>query len=74
MAMRQVATRESIVDHIKKDHRKTSEEIIELEKRTRGGRDDSLDPVFAPMKKELLGHMAAEGKLLYPLLDQELRQ
>ncbi|MEN6519239.1 MAG: hemerythrin domain-containing protein [Methanospirillum sp.] len=74
MAMQQAATRESIVDHIKKDHRKTSEEIMELEKRTRGRRDDSLDPVFAPMKKELLGHMAAEEKLLYPLLDKEMRQ
>jgi len=26
------------------------------------------------MKKDLLGHMAAEEKLLYPLLDQEMRQ
>ncbi len=74
MAMQQAATRESIVDHIKKDHRKTSEEIMELEKRTRGRRDDSLDPVFVPMKKDLFGHMAAEEKLLYPLLDQEMRQ
>ncbi len=66
MAMQQAATQESIVDHIKKDHKKTSEEIMELEKRVRGRRDDSLDPVFVPMKKELLGHMAAEEKLAVP--------
>ena len=39
---------------------------MELEKRLRGRRDDSLDPVFVPMKKELLGHMAAEEKLAVP--------
>ncbi len=72
--MQHAATQESIVDRIKKDHRKTGEEIRELEKRTRGRREDSLDPVFAPMKKELLGHMTAEEKLLYPLLGQEMRQ
>ena len=32
--------------------------------------DEELGPVFAPMKRELLGHMAAEGQRLYPLLEQ----
>ena len=73
MAM-QASMQESIVDHIKKDHQKTSQEIMELEKRVRGGRDESLDPVFVPMKKELLGHMAAEEKLLYPPLEKEMRE
>jgi hemerythrin-like domain-containing protein len=74
MAMQQASTMETIVDHIRKDHRKTDEEIAELEKRVRGQRNESLDPVFVPMKKELLGHMAAEEKLLYPPLEKEMRQ
>ncbi len=74
MAMKQESQQEPITDHIKKEHRKTDEEIAELEKRVRGKRDDSLDPVFVPMKKELLGHMAAEEKVLYPPLEKEVRE
>lgn len=73
MAMQQASMQESIVDHIKKDHQKTNEQIMELEKRVQG-RQISENPVFAPMKKELLGHMAAEEKLLYPLLEKEMKQ
>src|SRR5665647_140394 len=62
---------ETITDHIKKEHRKTDEEIAELEKRVKAQRNDELDPVFVPMKQELLGHMAAEEKLLYPPLEKE---
>ena len=73
MAMQQASMQESIVDHIKKDHQKTNEQLMELEKRVQG-RPSSANPVFAPMKKELLGHMMAEEKLLYPLLEQEMKQ
>jgi hemerythrin-like domain-containing protein len=71
--MQQAAMSETIVDHIKKDHQKTNEQLMELEKRVMG-RKTSDDPVFAPMKKELLGHMAAEEKVLYPLLEKEMRE
>jgi len=74
MAAQQESKKETIVDHIKKEHRKTDDEIAELEKRVRGRRDDSLEPVFVPMKKELLGHMAAEEKLLYPPLEKEMKE
>lgn len=72
MAMQQTSAQESIVDHIKKDHQKTNEQLMELEKRVQG-RPTSQHPVFPTMKKEVLGHMAAEEKLLYPLLEQEMR-
>jgi iron-sulfur cluster repair protein YtfE (RIC family) len=72
--MQQASQQESITDHIKKEHRKTDQEIAELEKRVRGRRNDELEPVFVPMKQELLGHMAAEEKLLYPPLEKEMRQ
>ncbi len=71
--MQQTAMNETIIDHIKKDHQKTMEHIAELEKRVQG-RPSSDNPVFAPMKKELLGHMAAEEKLLYPPLEKEMKQ
>jgi len=73
MAMQQASTRMSIVDIIKQDHQKTIEAISELEKRVQG-RPSSQNPVFPTMKKELLGHMMAEERLLYPLLDQEMMQ
>ena len=73
MAMQQASQQESITDHIKKEHRKTDQEIAELEKRVRGRRDNSLEPLFVPMKQELLGHMAAEEKLLYPPLEKEAK-
>jgi len=60
----------TIVEHIQKDHRKTDMAIAELEMRLRKQGDDELGPVFAPMKTELLGHMAAEEQLLYPLLER----
>lgn len=74
MAMQQASQQETITDHIKREHRKTDQDIAELEKRVRGQRNDSLEPVFVPMKKELLGHMAAEEKLLYPPLEKEMRE
>jgi len=72
MAM-QAQMGETIIDHIKMDHQKTMEHIAELEKRVQG-RPSSDNPVFAPMKRELLGHMAAEEKLLYPVLEKEMKQ
>ncbi len=74
MAMQKETTQETIVEHIKRDHRKTDREIAELELRVRGRGDDDLGAVFAPMKQELLGHMAAEEKLLYPPLEKEMRE
>jgi iron-sulfur cluster repair protein YtfE (RIC family) len=44
--------------------------IAELELRLRGRGDEDLGPVFAPMRQALLGHMAAEERLLYPLLER----
>jgi iron-sulfur cluster repair protein YtfE (RIC family) len=73
MVLQQETTQETIVEHIKKDHRTTDREIAELEMRVRGRGDDDLGPVFAPMKRELLGHMAAEERLLYPALEKEMR-
>jgi iron-sulfur cluster repair protein YtfE (RIC family) len=55
------------------DHQKVMEHIMELEKRVQG-RPTSQHPVFPTLKKMLLGHMAAEEKLVYPLLEQEMRQ
>jgi iron-sulfur cluster repair protein YtfE (RIC family) len=66
----QQTTQETIVEHIMRDHRKTDREIAELEMRLRKQGDDDLGPVFAPTKRELLGHMAAEEALLYPLLER----
>lgn len=74
MASQQQSMKETMVEHIKKEHRKTDEEIAELEKRVKGQPNDSLEPVFVPMKKELLGHMAAEEKLLYPPLEKDMKQ
>ena len=74
MAMQQASQQETITDHIKKEHRKTDEEIAELEKRVRGQRNDALEPVFVPMKQELLGHMAAEEKLIYVPLEKEMKE
>jgi len=53
-------------------HQKTNEQLMELEKRIQG-RPTSQHPVFPTMKKEVLGHMAAEERLLYPLLEREMR-
>lgn len=72
MAMQQASSQMSVVDEIKKDHQKTNEQLMELEKRVQG-RPTSQHPVFPTMKKELLGHMAAEEKLVYPLLEREMR-
>lgn len=73
MAMQQASTQETIIDHIKKDHEKMRAQAKELEKRVQGRRM-SEHPVFPTMKKEALGHMAAEEKLLYPPLEKEMRQ
>jgi hemerythrin superfamily protein len=69
MATQQV-TQQTIVEQIARDHRKTDMAIAELEMRLRKQGDDELGPVFAPMTRELLGHMAAEERLLYPLLER----
>jgi iron-sulfur cluster repair protein YtfE (RIC family) len=66
----QQTTQQTIVEHIMADHRKTDREIIELELRLHKQGDEELGPVFAPMKHELLAHMAAEEQLLYPLLER----
>ena len=73
MAMQQASTQGSVVDIIKTDHQKVNEQLMELEKRVQG-RPTSQHPVFPTMKQMLLGHMAAEEELVYPLLEQEMRQ
>lgn len=73
MAMQQAAGQMSVVEIIKTDHQKVMEHIMELEKRVQG-RPTSQHPVFPTLKKMLLGHMAAEERLVYPLLEQEMRQ
>lgn len=73
MAMQQASSQMSVVDIIKQDHQKTNENLMELEKRVQG-RPTSQHPIFPTMKRELLGHMAAEEKLVYPLLETEMRQ
>jgi len=66
----QQTTQETIIEHIRRDHRTTDREILELELRLHKHGDEDLGPVFAPMKRELLGHMAAEEEILYPLLEK----
>ena len=73
MAMQQASAQQSVADTIKMDHQKVMEHIIELEKRVQG-RPSSDNPVFPTMKKMFLGHLAAEEKLVYPLLEQEMKQ
>lgn len=69
MAPQQV-TQQTIVEQIERDHRTTDRNIAELELRLRGQGDAELGPVFAPLKRALLAHMAAEEELLYPLLER----
>lgn len=66
----QQTTQETIIEQIRRDHRKTDMAIAELEMRLRKQGDDELGPVFAPMQRALLGHMAAEEQLLYQLLER----
>ncbi len=73
MAMQQSTSQMSVIDIIKQDHQKVNEQLMELEKRVKG-RPTSQHPVFPTMKKMLLAHSAAEEKLVYPLLKQEMPQ
>jgi hypothetical protein len=74
MAQEQFVTQETIDEQIRRDHRRSDREIVELELRTRGAGDEELGAVFAPMKRELFGHMAAEETVLYSLFELDLPQ
>ena len=73
MALQQASMQPSVIDIIRADHQRTNERMMELEKRVQG-RPTSQHPVHPTIKAEVLGHMAAEEKLLYPLLENEMRQ
>lgn len=47
---------------------------MELEKCIRERRNDTRHPIIVQMKEMLLRDMTAEEKLLYPLIDQRMRQ
>ncbi len=72
MAREQYMAPETIDERIRRDHRGIDRAIAELELRGRGRGDQGLGPVFAPMKHELVGHMAAEETVLYALLARDL--
>ena len=62
---------ETIIDRIRADHRRTLERIAELERRAGAGRVGSQEPVFAPMQREIIEHMAAEEEFVYLFLKQD---
>ena len=66
--------RKTIVDRIRADHRRTLEQILELERRAGAGRVGSQQPVFAPMRRSLIEHMAAEEEFVYLFLKQDRAQ
>jgi iron-sulfur cluster repair protein YtfE (RIC family) len=68
------AYRETIVDRIRADHRRTLEQIAELERRAGTGRADPQQPVFAPMRRGIIEHMAAEEEFVYLFLKQDRAQ
>jgi hemerythrin superfamily protein len=66
--------RETIVERIRADHRRTLEQILELERRAGAGRVGSQQPVFAPMRRGIIEHMAAEEEFVYLFLKQDRAQ
>ena len=75
MAMQQASQQETITHHIKKEHRKTDEDIPP---NSRSGSvasvKDSLEPVFVPMKQDFSGIWQPRRSLLYPPLEKEMKQ
>jgi hemerythrin superfamily protein len=65
------AYRETIVERIRADHRRALEQILELERRAGAGRAGSQQPVFAPMRRGVIEHMAAEEEFVYLFLKQD---
>lgn len=65
------AEHETIVARIRADHRRALEQIAELETRAGSARVGPQEPVFAPMREEILEHMAAEEEFVYLFLKQD---
>ncbi len=57
-----------VLDVIKSDHQKVLDAIDTLEKGAEGSKDD----IFNNLKTEIMGHMAAEEGVVYPLLMDDL--
>ena len=72
MALQQASMQPSVIEIIRADHQRTNERMMELEKHVQG-RPTSQHPVLPAIKAEVLGHMAAEEKVLNPLLENEMR-
>ncbi len=68
------AYRKTIIDRIRADHRRTLEQILELERRAVAGRVGPQQPVFAPMRRGIIEHMAAEEEFVYLFLKQDRAQ
>lgn len=64
---------ETIIDRIRVDHEKIYTRIAELERRVAGPRDETLEPVLAPLTTDLLAHMVAEEEYVYNFLEEEMR-
>jgi iron-sulfur cluster repair protein YtfE (RIC family) len=68
------AYRETIVDRIRADHRRALERIAELERRALSERVGPREPVFEPMRRDVIEHMAAEEEFVYLLLKPDRAQ
>lgn len=64
---------ETIIDRIQADHETIFARIAELERRATGPRDETLEPVLAPLRTDLLAHMVAEEEYVYNFLEKEMR-
>lgn len=63
---------ENVLTVIKSDHEKTAKEIKQLEAVKPG--DASAKMTFTGLQKELLGHMHAEEKLVFPLIRDDEKE
>ena len=68
-----VVQQETIIERIQADHEKIFERIAELERRGAGPRDETVKPVLAPLRTDLLAHMVAEEEYVYNFLEKEMR-
>jgi len=64
---------ESVLTVIKSDHEKTSKEIKQLEA-VKPGDAAANNMTFTGLQKELLGHMHAEEKLVFPLITNDEKE
>ncbi len=66
-----VPSRQTIVDRIRADHRTVLERIAELERRALAGPVGPREPVFEPMRRDIIEHMAAEEEFVYLFLKED---